>query len=281
MLSMPRFFCSLASLFMPPFKGLALLVVLYFAWAHMVYPHNDVMRGDLPDPDDYMYLAQVLDWLKGQGWYDNIQHRLDPPYGTPIHFSRFAQLPIATGVLLFESLGLTPRGAAMFAALIEPLILLGCCLSLLRRLAAFMIPARWAGASAFVALFSVGLLFEFMPGHVDHHGLVILLILAAVCCTMKVIDEPQDRKAAIATGLLLAVALMVALECLPWLLLIAAFLGVWGLFKGGEAARCGAAFGLALLGGSIVCLALTRPPATILQSDILTYSITYAVLQGR
>ena len=143
---MPAFFRSFAAIFRPPFNGLALIVVLYYAWAHIVYPHNDVMYGNLPDPDDYMYLSQVLDWLKGQSWFDNIQHRLDPPLGTPIHFSRFATDPDCAGVLFFQMLGLKPHGAAMITALIYPLILLGGCLAVLRRVDGVCSPGALGGS---------------------------------------------------------------------------------------------------------------------------------------
>ena len=36
--------------------------------------------------------------LKGAGWYDNIQHRLNPPDGVMIHFSRLAMIPMAPGM---------------------------------------------------------------------------------------------------------------------------------------------------------------------------------------
>jgi len=107
---------SLIPIFTPPFDGLGIIVVLYIIWAHLVFPHNDVLRGNLPDPDDYMYLTQVLDWVKGQGWYDNIQRRLDFPTGTPIHFSRLVQLPLAAGIVFFHRLGLPLRGAATVTA---------------------------------------------------------------------------------------------------------------------------------------------------------------------
>lgn len=275
---MLRFFRSFAAIFKPPFDGLALVVVLYFAWAHMVYPHNDVMRGNLPDPDDYMYLTQVLDWLKGQGWYDNVQHRLNPPAGVPIHFSRLAQMPLAAGIWFFEKLGLPARGAATLTALIEPLVLLGGCLWFLRKASAFVVPRRWAGASAYVACFSVGLLYEFMPGHVDHHGLVIVLLLASICCILRMMEEPESYRPGITAGLILAATMMIALECLPWVLLLSAWLGLWSMRLGGRATHSGAIFGVSLLAGSAVCLALTRSPETWAEIDVLTYSVVYVVL---
>ena len=275
---MSKFFRSFATIFMPPFQGLALVVVLYYVWAHLVYPQNDIMRGNLPDPDDYMYLAQVLDWVKGQGWYDNVQHRLDPPAGVPIHFSRLAQIPLAAGVLFFKALGLPLRGAATLTALIEPLVLLGVCLAVVRRLTAYVVPADWAGASAYIAPFSTALLFEFMPGHVDHHGLVIVLTLASIGCVLRLMDEPQNLKAGAAAGLILALTMTIALEVLPWVLLLSAWQGLWSVRHGGVAAKSGAVYALSLLGGSVAGLALTRPLATILEMDVLTYSLVYIVL---
>jgi hypothetical protein len=279
---MLRIFHSLARIFMPPFHGLALVVVLYIVWAQLVYPHNDILHGNLSDPDDYMYLAQVLDWVNGQGWYDNVQHRLDPPMGTPIHFSRLVQIPMAAGILFFEMLGLKAHGAAMVTALVWPLILLGICLSVLRQVTAHVASARWAGASSYVAFFCIGVIYEFMPGQVDHHGLVIILILAIIACCLRLVEVPDDfkasAKAAAAAGLWLALTLTVALECLPWALLISAWLGLWCIQRGGNAARSGAVYGVVLVVGSVAGLAVTRPPATILQNDILTYSITYIYL---
>ncbi|MDR3449475.1 MAG: hypothetical protein P4M15_06995 [Alphaproteobacteria bacterium] len=269
---------QIAAIFHPPFDGLAFMVILYYAWAQMVFPHNDVVRGNFPDPDDYMYLDQVIDWLKGQNWYDNVQHRLDVPYGTPIHFSRFAQMPMAAGIWLFHKMGLAWRGAATVLAWIYPLFLLGGLLAVMRRAAAHLVPANWAGASAYVVLFMPGLLFEFMPGHVDHHGLVIILLMAAFGCLMRLVEKPEDAKAAISAGLLMAFTMMIALEAMPWLLLASALLGLWAMRHGGAGARNAAFYAIAYLLGTIACLAFTRPPAAWFEQDILTYSIVYVAM---
>src|SRR5580658_5589566 len=89
-----RQFRALAPMFRPPFDGLWIACLLYYFWCFLVHPQGQILRGNLPDPDDYMYLDQLLDWLKGQGWYDHIQHRLDPPEGGLIHFSRLPMIPM-------------------------------------------------------------------------------------------------------------------------------------------------------------------------------------------
>src|ERR1700722_16155786 len=136
------------AIFQPPFEGLWLVALLYYAWCFIIYPHSPVLRGDLPDTDDYMYLNQVLDWMKGQGWYDNIQHRLNPPAGVPIHFSRLAQLPMAGIIFILELLGLGPKGAGTLMAVFYPLALLGGFFCAVRWLAQSFMPREWAGVSA-------------------------------------------------------------------------------------------------------------------------------------
>ena len=276
--SLRRLLQSIAAIFQSPFDGLGLVVVLYFAWAHLVYPHNDVLRGNLPDPDDYMYLTQTLDWLKGQSWFDPIQHRMNPPQGVMLHFSRFTQMPIAVGILFFEKFGLPAQGAAMVTALIEPLLFLGLCLGVLRRTASRVVSESWAGASAYVALFSIALLYEFMPGQVGHHGPVIILILFALGLILRLFEEPENLKLGATAGFTLAFALMIALESLPWVLLLSAYLGFWTLKRGYPATRSGAAFGLTILTGSCLYLLVTRPWPRIFAPDLMIYSIVYVYL---
>ena len=277
-MNLSRIFQSFAPMFRPPFSGLWLAALLYFAWSFLVYPLSPVLRGDLPDPDDYMYLTQVLDWLHGQGWYDNIQMRMDPPAGVPIHFSRLAQIPMALIILLLERLGMNPNGAAQIMAIIEPLILFGLFFVAIRWLAESFMPKAWVGVTAFVALFTMGKMLTFMPGHVDHHGLNILILTLALGCLMRVMENPAQRRFALYAGGLVALSLVVALEILPWLILISAWVGLWAVVRGGIAARAGLLYALALYLGSALGLVITRPLATIMETDVLSYSIVYVVL---
>jgi hypothetical protein len=97
-----------------------MVVFLYFIWAHLVHPNNDLLRGNFPDPDNYMYLTQIMDWLQGQNWYDTVQHRMNPPDGVAIPYSRLGQLPAAASLWFFEMLGFPARGAATLTAWITP-----------------------------------------------------------------------------------------------------------------------------------------------------------------
>lgn len=271
---------GVGALFRPPFEGLWLALLLYYFWCFFVHPESQILRGNLPDPDDYMYLDQLLDWLKGQGWYDNVQHRIDPPLGAPIHFSRLAQVPMAALTLLFEALGVKPKGAALLMAVIEPPILFGFFFAAVRWLGKEFLPRGWAGVTAFVALFGTGVLFAFSPGHVDHHGLVLTLVVFGLGAALRMMRQPEEPRWAVLAGAFLAAALAIALEVLPWIAMISGWLGLWAAVKGGKAARSGIAYGLGLYLASIALLALARPPLHFFAEDIQSYSIVYVFLTG-
>src|SRR5919202_588801 len=84
---------------------LMLLVIwLIVAVAKTALALPDLIDRTFPDPDDAMRLLQVRDWLGGQSWWDVTQYRLNPPFGGPMHWSRYIDLPIAGVELLFRPL---------------------------------------------------------------------------------------------------------------------------------------------------------------------------------
>src|SRR5690349_7387974 len=54
---------------------------------------------DAMSTDDAMRLVEVRDLLAGQSWFDLVQHRLDPPAGSPMHWSRLIDAPLAAMIL--------------------------------------------------------------------------------------------------------------------------------------------------------------------------------------
>jgi hypothetical protein len=97
------------------------------------------------DPDDYMRLLQVRDWLGGQSWWDVRQYRMDPPAGADMHWSRLVDLPIAAFLLVFR-LFLDERSAQIAAMCAVPLLQLGVAMALARRL------VRELGVGGFLAV---------------------------------------------------------------------------------------------------------------------------------
>ncbi|NTU76451.1 MAG: hypothetical protein HGA90_01305, partial [Alphaproteobacteria bacterium] len=265
--------------FRKPFHGLVWLIWIYVVFCYLAHPDSQILAGHLPDSDDYMVLAQVSDWLKVQGWFDLTQHRLNPPEGVPMAFERLTQLPVAVLTLLFQPL-LGFKEALWAAPIVWPLALLALFLHVLVRGAKGYVEKGAERLTAFVALFATYLLYQFAPGHIDHHGMTALFVAFAYGLGARMTAAPQDKRYAIGAGIILALGLGTALEILPYLLLFAAWLGLWSVAKGRQAALQGALFALTLYFVSALILALTRPFAEWFTPDALRFSIVYVSLTG-
>ncbi|HEY0917694.1 MAG TPA: hypothetical protein VGD93_00620, partial [Devosia sp.] len=127
----------------------------------------------LADTDDAMRLAVVEDFLAGQGWFDTVQHRLDTPYGSDMHWSRLVDLPIAALALLLRPFAGT--AATVAAAWAWPLLLLFGLVALSALITIRLVGRDGLLPGLLLPAFSVVTLVEFAPGRIDHHGVGILL----------------------------------------------------------------------------------------------------------
>ena len=113
-----------------------------------------------------------------------------------------------------------------------------------------------------LALLCSGLYAAFAPGNIDHHGLQLVLMLAALHGVIE--RRPHLGAVAVALGL------GVGLESLPYAL---AAIGFWALDK--DKAR---AFGITLAGMALVLLAATTADPYRLTPVCDTYSLFTAAL---
>lgn len=266
--------------FRPPFVGLTALIWVYFVACYFLYPDSYVLRGAFIESDNYTYLAQVMDWLKGQGWYDHVQHRLAPPEGTFLHFSRLAEIPLAALTLLFGLTGLPMVGATTLAAMTYPPLLLWGLFWAARWVAESFMPREWTRITAYIVLFSQALLFQFSLGHVGHREPALILTLLSFGCVCRMLVQAEAGKWAAWSGFLFAFSLALALETLPWVMLLSLVIGVWLLVTGKVAVRPALIFAGTLFLSSLFFLAIYRRPAEWLDPQILSYSIVYVVLLG-
>lgn len=208
------------------------------------------------DTDDAMRLVVVHDFINGQGWYDLTQTRLNTPWGAEIHWSRLIDLPLAGLMLLFRPfLGIA--GADIAVGYVWPMLLLAVLLWLSARLTQRLVGPEGVLPALILPLLSPSIVAEFMPGRVDHHNVIIILTLAITWTSIEAIKRPGF---AIAAGLLSATAIAIATEAIPAIAaaaLVFGFLWVLDPARGFIARRFGLAFAL----GSIVHLALYRPPS--------------------
>jgi hypothetical protein len=207
--------------------------------------------------DDFMRLVEVRDFLSGQGWFDLTQYRLDPPAGVAMHWSRLIDVPLA---LLIGAL--TPiigaAGAEYWVATLWPP------LTLLPILALVGVLARRLGGAAAVlpavllAAVSAPPLVHVRPGALDHHGMQMLLVLAA---TTAAAMPGRLRLVPALGGLAAAASNAIGLEMLPAIAAILTALGLRWAVEGEDAAPATSAFGLGFGIGTAALFTITVPPA--------------------
>lgn len=188
-----------------PGIGIVLVWLAVSAMLALTSPH--LAAGRFPDTDDVMRLVQVRDLLAGQGWFDLNQHRMNPPQGTLMHWSRLVDVPIAALVWLLAHV--LPMADAEFAAAFAvPLLLLLVTMLAVGRLAF----ERLGLASALLACASFALVpllpAQFQPFRIDHHGWQILTVAIAMWAVFR--DSPA--RGAMIAGLAMAAGLMISLE---------------------------------------------------------------------
>ena len=232
--------------------ALVIGIVLSASWAIGDWAHLGNLN--LPDTDDMMRLAQVRDWLAGQGFNDWTQYRLAPPFGGPMHWSRINDLGIAALILLFQPL-VGRHGAELVAVIGYPGLLFVAYLFLAARIArrlggaASAMPAVILSAVAFPAL---GL---FLPGRVDHHALQIVLMLTTVLMLMR----PPGLAEGLVAGVATALSFAIGLETVPQAAAAMGALFVLWTIRGDAERQRLAGFGAGLAGVTALLLAVARP----------------------
>lgn len=201
---------------------LALVLVIWAAWALFRLALLPLTGTQLPDPDDYMRLLEVRDLLAGQAWFDVTQYRMGPPDGASMHWSRLIDLPLAGLILLLDTV--LPRSLAeLWAMALVPLLWLLPALLALRDMAKSLALPRAAALLALVLFPMFPLLpGNFAPLRIDHHT---AQSVAALACGALLLRTGSHR-AALAAGLIGAAWAVISLEALP---LLAALAGLYGL----------------------------------------------------
>jgi len=208
----------------------------------------------LGDTDDAMRLAQLRDWLSGQGWYDLSQTRVAGGYES--HWSRLIDAGLAGTLWVFGSFA-EPATAERLMRVAWPL------LWLLPTMAGVVAIAWRIGGreAALITLLlaAIGLpgFHQFRAGRIDHHNVQIALSMLAVAATVW---SDRVRWAPVAAGAVTALAMVIGLECLPYLLVCAAAFAVRYAVdaKSAPAAR---QYGLALATSSLAGLLVIAGPA--------------------
>jgi hypothetical protein len=214
----------------------------------------EAMRLALPDSDDTMRLLGVRDLLAGQGWFDTTQYRYLPPDGVAMHWSRLVDALLVGGIVLLRPL-LGPDLAERAFVTAWPLFLFVVYSTVLFWGVARLFGLRAAGLAVFAACQMIVFSDLFAPGRIDHHNIQVILVTIAVIGFGLAWSRPR---AAIASGVVLALSLAVGLETLPAVAAIALAFALAWIARGRQAA-----LSLGLFSAS---LALVCPVAFVTQT---------------
>lgn len=207
----------------------------------------------LADTDDAMRLAQLRDWLGGQGWFDLGQPRVAQGYES--HWSRLIDLGLAGTLWLFGWFAEPPMAERLMRSAWPMLWLLptiGGTAAI-----AWRIAGREAALVALLmAVVGLPAFHQFRPGRIDHHNVQIALSVLVVATTVW---SDRVRWAAWAAGAVTGFALAIGLEGLPYLMVCAAAFAARYVFDP-KSARAASDYGLALAASSIVAFLVIVGP---------------------
>src|SRR6185503_15598130 len=242
---------------MPSMRQPNFAVLLGLAWLLAVFQLLGQNWADttlaLTDTDDAMRLAQLRDWLGGQGWFDMNQPRVAGGYES--QWSRLIDAGLAATLWAYGWFA-EPALAERLMRTTWPMLWL---LPTMAGTAA--IAWRIAGREAalialLLAVVGLPAFHQFRPGRIDHHNVQIALSVLAVAA---IVWSDRVRWAAVAAGALTGLAMGIGLECLPYLLVCAGAFAVRYVVDP-KAAPAAADYGLALAVSSLVAFLLIVGP---------------------
>jgi hypothetical protein len=267
------------SLFDSPLK-LALLAV-FLAQILSFQKVIDVWTtGMFHDTDDATRLVQVRDWMAGQGWFDLTLRRMDPPEGIFLHWSRVLDAPIAAMIGAFGLVVDRETAERLTRLLFPALEHLGFFFAMMA-LGRRLLGDKSAAVTVLLALFTTATTFQFLPGRLDHHGAQIILLVMMASATLDAVRSGAAL-AGMRAGLLAALSLAISVENLPFLLTMAAILGLGWISLGNRMREAFAAFGWSLPVATSIALLLTVGPQRYgyMEIDSLSTTLLLVTIAG-
>lgn len=165
----------------------------------------------LYDADSYARVMRVEQLHDRGGWFDPLLSRLNAPYGQSLHWTHPVDLLLLAGAGL-AGLMLSYHDALLRAAvLMGPLLHLLCVPVLSVATRPVLNDRRFVGAVLLLAV-QVSADTVFSAGMADHHGLLVLLLLATLAALLRHAAEPERRGPPVLAALAVALALWTSVE---------------------------------------------------------------------
>lgn len=212
------------------------------------------------DSDDALRFIHVRELLAGAPWFEITTKAIGGTDGLVSHWSRLIDGPLAILLGAFRLLFAEPV-ARNVTITVWPLMILGALLWAIARTTLQVAGRRAAHLALVFAATSLLTYYQFAPGRIDHHNVMITATLAA---GLVVWAWPDDARMWRLSGILCAVALAIGYEALAPVFLVACCLALWGLVAPEKSAHAEG-----FVASLVVTLAIVLA-ATVLPSRWLT-----------
>jgi hypothetical protein len=259
-------------------RRLLIIFLLGFAIFNVALPSwKKILVWQLNDNDDIMRILEVRAWLGGQGFYDIINHRLNPPNGGDMHWSRLADIPLALCELIlrpFFGIEMAEKMGVFATPLILAIIFAYIAGRAAKAVTNSYIALYLAG---FMAISTPGVMGYFTAGRVDHHGLQLIFMACAFWGLLS-----HNKKGAILAGLSIPASLTIGFELAPIMVLMVAWVAIIWAIRGDDLKQNTKYFSIALLVGTILGFIINVPPSEylIMQNDAWSLAQISVVIAG-
>lgn len=244
----------------PAWSVVILLPVLFCLgciWVSLVRHHDDPFAA--MDTDDAMRMVQVLDLYRHGSWYDLTQHRLNPPEGVRMHWSRLPDLPLLATYSICAHFFDQDR-AVQWTAILIPSLLAILYYTVFLWTAAPLIDKTYLPTVSIVCLCLITPMVQFKPYRVDHHGWQIILALITLGSLLRANSSTYTRSPLMYGGIAGALGLWIGAEAYPPIGFACIALTLQWIVSRDNAADHLAVYGLSLVGGVALIYPLALAP---------------------
>lgn len=247
---------------------------IIYMWHHL--PVYDGVATGPSDPDIWLRLTMVREWITSGDWYNHVIPNYNLPQGSMNHWTRPVDLVVRGLAWCMPDAALNDR--LIHAAMLMPLIWLTLLL-----LGVFRIVRHYSAIPDSILM--SGVMLSAMPitrnyfglGNADHHAPLAVLFI----WILGTIMQPRiSRVGAVAVGLMLALMLWISVEGIAMIMLVYGWFGLLWLLR--EKTRVAALppLAIACFLGSLLALGIEHPPTQWLEPIYDAHSIVYVAALG-
>ncbi|WP_448187854.1 hypothetical protein [Azospirillum sp. sgz301742] len=233
----------------------------------------------LYDADSYARVLRVEQLHATGGWFDPLLNRLNAPFGQSLHWTHPVDLLLLAGAGI-GSFVLPYHDALLWTAvLVSPLLNL-LCVPMLSAATRPFLGDRWFVGAVLLLSVQASVGAGFSAGMADHHGLLVLLLLATLAALLRHAAEPERRAPPMLAALAVALALWTSVEGVLFAATAGAALGLGWVLNGPQRPRALVRYAAVLAALLPVALLVERGPWGVWDLEIDRISAFHTALAG-